>query len=147
MHFGSETDNLHELSNPIFWKNEKKKKKEKESASYFWLETAKDVMCQVLPLSLAPIFTVSIGVVTSGLYATWVVMIWYFTSLWTLFKPYRDNGRVIINVSVQWSAVQPLSEPKYWGRQAWTNSVDPDQTPRNAASDQGLHCLSLIQQF
>ena len=22
-----------------------------------------------------------------------------------------------------------------------TNSVDPDQTPRSAASDQGLHCL------
>ena len=23
------------------------------------------------------------------------------------------------------------------------NGVDPDQTPRSAASDQGLHCLSL----
>ena len=23
------------------------------------------------------------------------------------------------------------------------NSVDPDQTPRSAASDQGLHCLSM----
>ena len=23
----------------------------------------------------------------------------------------------------------------------WQNSVDPDQTPQNAASDQGLHCL------
>ena len=32
-------------------------------------------------------------------------------------------------------------------RQAWANSVDPDQTPRSAASDQGLHCLPLIQQF
>ena len=27
------------------------------------------------------------------------------------------------------------------------NSVDPDQTPQKAASDQGLHCLPLIQQF
>ena len=27
------------------------------------------------------------------------------------------------------------------------NSVDPDQPPQNAAADQGLHCLSLIQQF
>ena len=26
-------------------------------------------------------------------------------------------------------------------------SVDPDQMLRNAASDQGLHCLPLIQQF
>ena len=24
------------------------------------------------------------------------------------------------------------------------NSLDPDQTPQNAASDQGLHCLLLI---
>ena len=34
---------------------------------------------------------------------------------------------------------------KFWDRQAWPNSVDPDQTPQNAASDQGLHCLPLIQ--
>ena len=32
-------------------------------------------------------------------------------------------------------------------RQAWANSIDPDQTPQNAASDQGLHCKPLIQQF
>ena len=35
----------------------------------------------------------------------------------------------------------------YSDRQTWTNSVDPDQTPQNAASDQGLHCLPLTQQF
>ena len=29
----------------------------------------------------------------------------------------------------------------------WANSVDPDQMPQNAASDQGLHCLPLILQF
>ena len=28
----------------------------------------------------------------------------------------------------------------------WANSVDPDQTQQNAVSDQGLHCLPLIQQ-
>ena len=28
-----------------------------------------------------------------------------------------------------------------------SNGVDPDQTPQNAASDQGLHCLPLVQQF
>ena len=39
-----------------------------------------------------------------------------------------------------------LVYPKYWNRQSWANSVDPDQTPQNAASDQGLHCLPLIQQ-
>ena len=27
------------------------------------------------------------------------------------------------------------------------NSVDPDQTPQNAASDQGRHCLHKVQEF
>ena len=36
---------------------------------------------------------------------------------------------------------------KYWDRQAWANSVDPDQTPQNAASDQGLHCLPHVQKL
>ena len=31
----------------------------------------------------------------------------------------------------------------YSKRQTWTNSEDPDQTPQNAASDQGLHSLPL----
>ena len=35
----------------------------------------------------------------------------------------------------------------YSKRQAWAISVDPDQTPQNAAFDQGLHCLLLTQQF
>ena len=30
---------------------------------------------------------------------------------------------------------------------ARANSVDPDQMPQSAASDQGLHCLPLVQQF
>ena len=30
---------------------------------------------------------------------------------------------------------------KYSDRQSGANSVDPDQTPHNAASDLGLHCL------
>ena len=35
----------------------------------------------------------------------------------------------------------------YSDRQAWANSVDPDETPLKAASHQGLHCLPPIQQF
>ena len=30
---------------------------------------------------------------------------------------------------------------KVWDSQAWANIVDPDQTPQNAASDEGQHCL------
>ena len=35
----------------------------------------------------------------------------------------------------------------YSDRQAWTNSVDPDETPQNVAPHQCLNCLLLIQQF
>ena len=35
----------------------------------------------------------------------------------------------------------------YSDRQAWANSIDPDETLQNAASHPGLHCLPLIQQF
>ena len=38
----------------------------------------------------------------------------------------------------------PYYYPKYSDRQTYTNSVDPDQMPPNAASDLGLHCLHLI---
>ena len=39
------------------------------------------------------------------------------------------------------------NNPKYWDRQAFAKSVDPDQTPHNVASDQGLHCLPNRQQY
>ena len=32
-------------------------------------------------------------------------------------------------------------------RQAWQNSIDPDQLLQNAAFDQGCHCLPLIDQY
>ena len=34
---------------------------------------------------------------------------------------------------------------KFWGRQARGKSVDPDQMMQNEESDQGLHCLTLVQ--
>ena len=40
--------------------------------------------------------------------------------------------------------VYTLFTPKYWNKQAWANSADPDEMPQNAAFDQGLHCLSLM---
>ena len=39
------------------------------------------------------------------------------------------------------------NNPKFRDRQAWENSAEPDQTPLNVASDQGLHCLPLMQQY
>ena len=35
----------------------------------------------------------------------------------------------------------------YLKKQAWASPVHPDQMLQNVASDQGLHFLSLIQQF
>ena len=35
----------------------------------------------------------------------------------------------------------------YSDRQDWANSLDPDQMPQNAASDQGLYCFQLILQL
>ena len=37
--------------------------------------------------------------------------------------------------------------PYVYRQTAWANGVDPDETPQNAASHQGLHCMPLIQQF
>ena len=39
------------------------------------------------------------------------------------------------------------NKPKYWDRGASENSVDSNQMLQNAESDQGLHCLQLIQQI
>ena len=39
------------------------------------------------------------------------------------------------------------NNPKDWDRQAFANSVDPDQMPQNAASDQGQHCLTYKQLY
>ena len=48
-------------------------------------------------------------------------------SVWN-FSPYHNN-------------------PKNWDSQAWTNSVDPDQTSNSMVSDLNLHCLLLIKQL
>ena len=37
--------------------------------------------------------------------------------------------------------------PEYWDGQTSANSVDSEQMLQNAASDQGLHCVQLVQQF
>ena len=39
------------------------------------------------------------------------------------------------------------NNPKHWDRQVSAKSVDPDQMLQCVASDQGLHCLPLIQYF
>ena len=43
------------------------------------------------------------------------------------------------DLSRRWAHTR--NNPNYWYRYAFANGADPDQTPQNAASDQGLHCL------
>ena len=47
----------------------------------------------------------------------------------------------------RWDQLKYHSYSKYLDRQVGANSVDPDQVLQNAASDQGLHCLQLIQEW
>ena len=42
-----------------------------------------------------------------------------------------------MNFVFQWHSSLPY-DPKYLDRQAWANSVDPDQTLQNVASNKGL---------
>ena len=54
----------------------------------------------------------------------------------------KELGRGVLDIPVCYR-----NNPKNWDRHARANSVDPDQMLQNAASDQCLHCLSLIQQY
>ena len=56
--------------------------------------------------------------------------------------PHMPSASVLLEAAVINRIFRMFSE-----RQALANSVDPDETPQNAASHQGLHCLPLNQQF
>ena len=43
-----------------------------------------------------------------------------------------------------YGAARIVFYPTYLDRQTCADSVDPDKTPHNAATDLGLHCLQLI---
>ena len=50
----------------------------------------------------------------------------------------------------KWSYYEHVAQhiyPKYSEGQLWANSVDPDHTTQNTASDQGLHYLPFISKF
>ena len=75
---------------------------------------------------------------------------WVYTVCQLPFEGSPDYIRLIWSSELRspiWSFDQnTVCYPKCSDRQARANSVDPDQTPQNAASDQGLHCLPLLQQ-
>ena len=57
---------------------------------------------------------------------------------WVLYSYEEDNF---------YKFFQYRNNPKYWDRQAWANNVDLDQMRQNAAFDQSLHCLPVIQHY
>ena len=76
------------------------------------------------------------------------IIIWVNISAASFRNIYLILTRLISEGAGQgsiWSNYRTYS--MYLNRQVWAINVDPDQTSQNAASDQGLHCLPLIQQF
>ena len=69
-----------------------------------------------------------------------------FCSLLLVASSFRGGSMMISGVGFGVDLIK-LPSFTYSERKAWANSVDPDQTPQNTASDQGRHCLPLIQQF
>ena len=53
----------------------------------------------------------------------------------------------MISEGVRFDKITVLTLCSRTDRQILANMVDSDQTPNNAASDQCLHCFSVIQQF
>ena len=54
------------------------------------------------------------------------------------------HARIVSDLSDNVHGSYYQTNPKYWEKQACTNSVDPDQTPQNATCH---HCLPPIRQF
>ena len=78
--------------------------------------------------------------------SSWPVYVHKF-SLWQL-QAFLNGGRGTMTVwRNNFSITLHKNYCMYLDRQAWANSVDPDETLQNAASYQGLYCLPLIQQF
>ena len=59
----------------------------------------------------------------------------------------NSDGSRRISEGVQFNNITVFNYSKYLERHAWANSTDPDQMPQNMASEQGLPCLPLTQQF
>ena len=86
--------------------------------------------------------------------SAWMVLQTEITSFCAADKSHLWKG-IKLAVVRKWLLQQiysriPLWETKYRNYpsiETLANSVDSDQTPQNAASDQGLYCLPLIQQF
>ena len=65
----------------------------------------------------------------------------------SLFADKHRGGSRIISVGGGVGFIKSSNLLYVFGQTGRENSIDLDQTPQNAASDQGLHCLPLAKQF
>ena len=91
----SNGDNLHEISNPVFWENKK-----------YITNLSSAVLAQtvVMVKVLFKLYYILHNPWQTPQSKDWTQLWWwwYFTSLLTLFKSYQNNGKVIMKGSVQW---------------------------------------------
>ena len=75
-----------------------------------------------------------------------MIFVQVYFNPFTFNRIYQENksGRLDLPSIV---SVDNLIYRMYLDRQAWANSVDPDETLQIAAFHQGLHYLSLTQQY
>ena len=66
-------------------------------------------------------------------------------AVWILGK-YGPVFYTLYLLNIDFTKEKHHNNPKYWEIQAWENCVDPEQMLPNAASDQGLLCLLVMQQ-
>ena len=69
--------------------------------------------------------------------------------MWTLggcliFSEKLQKSSIVVCCYCDWHFKAYRNNPHYWDREAWANSVNPNQMLQN---DQDLHCLPLIQEF
>ena len=60
-------------------------------------------------------------------------------------RAFVGNGYLLQRYSHCFDVRMPCNEGKIWTG-TLANSAKPDQTPQNATSDQGLHCLLKLQE-
>ena len=66
------------------------------------------------------------------------------------YDKYAMKYETLLTVHVSsWSGIMYNSRiySRCWDRQAWANSVDPDQITQNAVSDLGIHGLPTSSNF
>ena len=73
-----------------------------------------------------------------------LMTLFHFSSIETFFLQYASFNKKQCQINKLYFPLTHISLASIFGG-TYADSVDPDQTPQNAASDQGLHCF--LQKF